>query len=173
MITLVLGGVRSGKSEFAEKLAAAGGKAVTYIATATASDDSMHERIALHRERRPENWANLEEPLRLAQTIESADRDDGCLLIDCLSIWMTNLLIAEDEARLELETEALIDRLQQLSGDAILVSSETSMGIVPMGELSRQYCDRIGLLHQQVAGIADRVVLVVAGLPQVLKGETL
>lgn len=173
MITLMLGGVRSGKSRLAEKLAADGGRAVIYIATATASDDSMAERIALHRGRRPANWSNIEEPLRLAQAIETADRAAGCLLIDCLSIWMTNLLIAEDEARLERETGALVDCLRQVSGDVILVSSETSMGIVPMGELSRQYCDRIGLLHQRLAEIADRVVLVVAGLPQTLKGDPL
>ena len=173
MITLVLGGVRSGKSALAERLAADGNRAVTYIATATASDDSMAERIALHQERRPGHWGNVEEPLQLAAAIGNADQNDGCLLIDCLSIWLTNLLIAEDEAQLERETEALLEGLQQVTGDLILVSSETSMGIVPLGELSRQYCDRIGLLHQQVAAVADRVILVVAGLPQVLKGESL
>ena len=173
MITLVLGGVRSGKSVLAEELAAASGKAVTYIATATASDDAMRERIAQHRERRPEDWGIHEEPLQLAQAIGSVDGDDACLLVDCLSIWMTNLLIAEDETQLDTEIEALIDSLSQLSGDAILVSSETSMGIVPMGELSRQNCDRNGLLHQRVAAIADRVIHLLAGLPKVLKGEPL
>ena len=173
MITLMLGGVRSGKSRLAENLAADGARAVTYIATATASDDSMAERIAQHRARRPESWANVEEPLHLARTVETADNANSCLLIDCLSIWMTNLLIAEDDEQLDTEIEALLGQLRQVVGDVILVSSETSMGIVPMGELSRQYCDRIGLLHQRVAEVADRVVLVVAGLPQVLKGDPL
>jgi adenosylcobinamide kinase/adenosylcobinamide-phosphate guanylyltransferase len=171
MITLILGGVRSGKSGLAENLAADSGRAVTYIATATASDESMAERITQHRERRPRGWSNVEEPLQLAQAIDDADREGGCLLVDCLSIWMTNLLIAEDDTRLDREVRALLERLQEIEGDLILVSSETSMGIVPMGDLSRQYCDRIGLLHQRVAEIAERVILAVAGLPHVLKGD--
>ena len=171
MMTLLLGGVRSGKSRLAETIAADSGRPVTYIATATASDDSMAERIAQHQQRRPHDWGNVEEPIQLAQALESIDRADGCVLVDCLSIWMINLLIAEDDAQLEREVDALIDALANVTGDVVLVSSETSMGIVPMGELSRQYCDRIGLLHQRVAAIADRVALVVAGLPQTLKGE--
>ena len=171
MMTLVLGGVRSGKSQFAENLAMASGRKVTYIATAMPVDDSMVTRIAQHRERRPAEWGVIEAPLRLARSIAGADAGDACLLIDCLSIWITNLLVAEDDAQLDDEIENLLNQLAQISGEVILVSSETSMGIVPLGELSRQYGDRIGLLHQRIAALSNRVILVVAGLPQVLKGE--
>ena len=170
MKTLVLGGVRSGKSQLAENMAAAGGLIVSYIATARVGDAEMRERIDLHRARRPSSWVSHEEPLQLAAALRQLARTDGCLLVDCLSLWVTNLLLAEDPACVEREIDALLEFLPDCPGELILVSTESNLGVVPMGELSRRYCDRIGLLHQQVAGLSDRVILTVAGLPHYLKG---
>lgn len=171
MKTLILGGVRSGKSRLAERLAFESGLPVTYIATATAGDDEMRARIAAHRARRPAIWSVVEEPRALAATLLSHAAPDRCLLVDCLTLWLTNLLTAEDPSALERERSALLDTLPRLSGQLILVSNETNMGVMPLGELTRRYCDEVGELHQDLARICERVVLTVAGLPHVLKGE--
>ena len=173
MNTLILGGVRSGKSRLAETLALQTGHRVTYIATASGDDEAMTARIALHRQRRPAQWGNVEEKIHLARAIESHADDDTCLLIDCLSLWLTNLLLLEDNALLVAETDALLARLANPRGEVIMVSSESNMGVIPMGELSRRYCDLIGSLHQQVASVSTRVILTVAGLAHTLKGEQL
>ena len=170
MKTLVLGGVRSGKSRYAETLAADGGLEVCYIATAEAGDDEMRQRIDVHRKRRPGDWLCAEEPLELARVVRQQARADRCLLVDCLSLWLTNLLLTEDSCRMEDEIEALLTVLPDCPGDVVFVSTESNLGVVPMGELSRRYCDRIGLLHQDIARLCERVTLVVAGLPQHLKG---
>lgn len=170
MKTLVLGGVRSGKSRFAEEMAAVGGAEVSYLATAQAGDAEMRARIDTHRARRPASWRNCEEPLKLAHALQQQAHDESCVLIDCLSLWLTNLLLTEDADYLEREIEAFLEFLPGCPGNLILVSTESNLGVVPMGELSRRYCDRIGLLHQQVAQLCDRVVLTVAGLPHYLKG---
>jgi len=169
--TLVLGGVKSGKSRLAEQLASSSELDVLYIATATADDDEMHERIKKHQQQRPEHWQTIEEPIHLAATLQQACKRDRCVLVDCLTLWLTNLLMAEDKALLEQEIAALNAIIPELSGHLILVSNETNMGIMPLGELSRQYCDKIGILHQQIAAEFDRVILTVAGLPHVLKGK--
>ena len=106
----------------------------------------------------------------LADALRTQAADDRCLLVDCLTLWLTNLLCHEDGARLAHERSALLTLLPNLPGRTILVSNETGMGIVPLGELSRRYCDEAGVLHQELAQISDRVTLVVAGLPHVLKG---
>ena len=173
MNTLILGGVRSGKSRLAETLALASKRSVTYIATASGDDASMTARIALHRERRPAQWGNVEEKINLAKVIEANSAVDTCLLIDCLSLWMTNLLMAEDDALLSAQTEAFLDSLESTNAEIIMVSSESGMGVIPMGELSRRYCDLIGGLHQQIAAASERVILTVAGIPHALKGEQL
>lgn len=172
MKTLILGGVRSGKSRLAERLAGESGLPVTYIATATATakDDAMQARIAAHRTRRPADWSVVEEPCALAATLQSHAAPDRCLLVDCLTLWLTNLLMAEDSSLLERERAALLDTLPALPGRVILVSNETNMGVMPLGELTRRYCDEAGLLHQALAQCCDRVILTVAGLPHVLKG---
>lgn len=169
--TLILGGVRSGKSRLAETMALQSGKTVTYIATATADDAEMAARIARHRKRRPADWGLVEEKIHLAGAVESHAAADTCLLVDCLSLWVTNLLMSEREALMTREIEFLIDTLRRCPGELVMVSSECNMGVIPMGELSRRYCDRIGVLHQQVAAVSQRVVLTVAGLPLYLKGE--
>ena len=170
MKSLLLGGIRSGKSRLAEVLAADSGLEVCYIATAEARDDEMRARIDTHQARRPSGWRNVEEPLALARVIRDQARPETCLLVDCLSLWLTNLLMTEDRCRLDDEIEALLTILPDCPGEIIFVSTESNLGVVPMGELSRRYCDQIGLLHQDIARLCDRVVLVVAGLPHYLKG---
>jgi adenosylcobinamide kinase/adenosylcobinamide-phosphate guanylyltransferase len=169
--TLILGGVRSGKSRLAERLATESGLPVTYIATATAGDAEMRVRIAAHRARRPQSWSLVEEPFKLAATLHAYAAPDRCVLVDCLTLWLTNLLTDEDEDLLERERAALLDILPALPGRVILVSNETNMGVTPMGDLSRRYCDEAGRLHQDLARSCDRVILTIAGLPHVLKGE--
>ncbi|MDP3846750.1 MAG: bifunctional adenosylcobinamide kinase/adenosylcobinamide-phosphate guanylyltransferase [Pseudomonas sp.] len=173
MRELILGGARSGKSRLAEKLAADSGLAVTYIATSQALDGEMSARIRQHRERRPAEWALIEEPIALARVLQQQASSERCLLVDCLTLWLTNLLMLEDDARLIAEREALLDCLSALPGRIILVSNETGLGVVPMGELTRRYVDEAGWLHQAIAERCQRVIFTVAGLPMVLKGEAL
>lgn len=172
MKTLILGGVRSGKSRYAEALATRSRFPVTYIATATAGDPEMAERIHGHRIRRPSCWKTVEEPIELAKVLERHAEENGCVIVDCLTLWMTNLLVSFNEATLVRERDALLALIDSLAGEIILVSNETNMGITPMSELSRRYCDEAGVLHQQVARACDSVVLIIAGLPQFLKGES-
>ncbi|WP_312521595.1 bifunctional adenosylcobinamide kinase/adenosylcobinamide-phosphate guanylyltransferase [Stutzerimonas nitrititolerans] len=169
MIELILGGARSGKSRLAERLAAESGLAVTYIATSQPLDGEMAERIAQHRQRRPEHWSLVEEPLQLARVLREQADAQRCLLVDCLTLWLTNLLMLDDPARLAAERDALLESLGQLPGRIILVSNETGLGVVPLGELTRRYVDEAGWLHQAVAARVQRVTFMVAGLPMVLK----
>lgn len=171
MKELILGGARSGKSALAERLAMESGLAVTYIATATAGDAEMAERIAHHRARRPAGWALTEEPVHLAAALRRVAAPERCLLVDCLTLWLSNLVAEED--LFQRERAALLEALPSLPGRLILVSNEVGMGIVPLGELSRRYCDEAGRLHQALASLCNRVILVAAGLPLVLKGNTL
>lgn len=173
MRELILGGARSGKSRLAEKLAADSGLAVTYIATSQALDGEMSSRIRLHRERRPAEWALIEEPIELARVLRESANAERCLLVDCLTLWLTNLLMLEDDARLVAEREALLECLGQLPGRIILVSNESGLGVVPMGELTRRYVDEAGWLHQAIAERCQRVVFTVAGLAMLLKGAPL
>ena len=173
MLQLILGGARSGKSRLAEKLAAESGCAVTYIATSQPLDGEMNERVRHHRERRPEHWALIEEPIELARVLRENARADTCLLVDCLTLWLTNLLMLEDQQRLNAERDALLECLADLPGEIVFVSNETGMGVVPLGELTRRYVDEAGWLHQALAERCQRVVLTVAGLPLTLKGTAL
>lgn len=171
MKELILGGVRSGKSRLAERHAVASGLAVTYVATATPADVEMQARIAEHRRRRPPTWVLVEEPLALARVLREQAAPDRCLLVDCLTLWLTNLLGAGDATVFTAERRALVELLPQLPGHIILVSNETGMGVVPLGALSRRFCDEAGWLHQDIAQLSDRVILTIAGLPQYLKGK--
>ncbi|AIR91729.1 bifunctional adenosylcobinamide kinase/adenosylcobinamide-phosphate guanylyltransferase [Pseudomonas cremoricolorata] len=173
MHSLILGGARSGKSRLAEQLAVASGLAVTYIATSQPLDGEMNQRVQLHRERRPSHWALIEEPVALARVLRAEASAERCLLVDCLTLWLTNLLMLEDDTRLAAERDALLDCLAELPGTVILVSNETGLGVVPMGELTRRYVDLAGWLHQAIAERCTRVVLSVAGLPLTLKGPAL
>lgn len=173
MIELILGGARSGKSRLAEGLARDSGLAVTYIATSQPLDGEMSERIAHHRARRPSGWGLVEEPVHLASTLREHAHAERCILVDCLTLWLTNLLMLDDPARLGEERDALLECLEDLPGRLLLVSNETGLGVVPMGELTRRYVDEAGWLHQALAERADRVIFTVAGLPMILKGDAL
>jgi adenosylcobinamide kinase/adenosylcobinamide-phosphate guanylyltransferase len=172
MKELILGGARSGKSALAQQRAQTSGLPVTYVATARALDGEMSERIARHRSNRPQTWDLLETPLALAATLKSSAAPHRCLLVDCLTLWLTNLL-AQGDARLEREKQALLRVLPVLPGHIILVSNEVGQGIVPDNALARRFRDEAGWLHQALAGVCDRVTLSVAGLPLELKDTKL
>ena len=169
MRELILGGVRSGKSRFAEQRAQASGLQVVYVATAQARDEEMRRRVAEHRARRPDSWLSVEAGQNLAAVLQREATAQRCVLVDCVTLWLTQLLCDADEQELRRESAALLEVLPRLPGQIILVSNETNMGIVPMGELSRRYCDEAGRLHQQIAALCERVILMVAGLPLVVK----
>jgi len=181
MTELILGGARSGKSLLAEQRATASGLRVIYLATAEARDDEMARRIAHHRARRPADWGCAEETLHLAAKLRELAAPDTCLLVDCLTLWLTNLLFAGQAAAqaeagaaidcplLAGEVTALIERLPQLPGQIILVSNEVGWGIVPMHPVSRLFADEQGRLNQRVAAACNSVTLVAAGLPILLK----
>lgn len=171
MRELILGGVRSGKSRLAEQHANDSGLDVVYVATAQVRDAEMQHRIEHHRARRPAHWQVVEAGQNLAGVLQQQAAANRCVLVDCLTLWLTQLLCDTDETVLRREVDALLAVLPKLPGQLILVSNETNMGIVPMGELSRRYCDEAGRLHQQVGSICERVILTVAGLPLIVKGS--
>ncbi|WP_336486278.1 bifunctional adenosylcobinamide kinase/adenosylcobinamide-phosphate guanylyltransferase [Methylobacterium nigriterrae] len=163
-MTLVLGGARSGKSAYAEALIEAHAAPWLYLATARAWDEEMRARIALHRERRPEGWVTRDVPVDLAAAL----RDwRGPVLVDCLTLWLTNLMLAETD--LPAAAEALAAACAAAPGPLVLVANEVGLGIVPENALARRFRDEAGRLHQRLAAQADRVVLTVAGLPLVVK----
>jgi adenosylcobinamide kinase/adenosylcobinamide-phosphate guanylyltransferase len=142
---------------------------VIYIATASGDDAEMRDRIRRHQADRPADWQLIEEPISLAAVLQEHAASTHCLLIDCLTLWLNNLLCLQDEKILQAELAYLQKILPDLPGRIIFVSNETGLGIIPMGELSRRYCDEAGLLHQRLAGVCDRVTFMLAGLPQQLK----
>ncbi|BCM20309.1 bifunctional adenosylcobinamide kinase/adenosylcobinamide-phosphate guanylyltransferase [Mesorhizobium sp. J8] len=165
-LTFVLGGARSGKSSYAEKLTTANPSPWTYIATAQAYDDEMRERIALHRSRRGEGWVTVDAPLDLVGAIESLPNHEP-VLIDCLTLWLTNHMLAEHDV--EAECQRLKDALSRPRGPWFVVSNEVGLGIVPDNALARRFRDAAGRLNQQVAATADSVLMMVAGLPLKVK----
>ena len=173
MKELILGGARSGKSAMAMQKAFASNKEVIFIATATAHDEEMAARIAHHQADRPSHWQLVEEAHALAASLQQHAARDRCLLVDCLTLWLSNLLDSDpvNEQGFRHEHDALLEILPTLPGHIILVSNEIGMGIVPMGQLSRRFCDEAGRLHQQLASLCDRVTLSIAGLPHILKDQ--
>jgi adenosylcobinamide kinase / adenosylcobinamide-phosphate guanylyltransferase len=172
-ITLVLGGVRSGKSRYAQALADRSDR-VTFVATAESRDDEeMRRKIERHRAERPSHWMTVEEPLDLAHILRSAGADCDVLLIDCLTLFASNLLEAngEDIALSQVHIDGLCAALQSASCAVILVSNEVGSGVVPAYALGRRFRDLVGEINQRVAAIADSVILMVAGLPLALKGS--
>ena len=167
-LVLVLGGARSGKSAHAEGLVERTGLARSYIATGRAWDDEMRLRVASHVARRGSSWRTVEEPLALVETLGRKCADDRAVLVDCLTLWVTNLMM--DERDVDRECDALIDALPGLRGTVVMVSNEVGLGIVPENAMARRFRDHAGRLHTLLAGIADEVVLVVAGLAMPLKG---
>ena len=169
MLQLVLGGARSGKSRYAEQCAQASGLPVCVVVTAQAGDAEMAARIAHHQSLRPPHWRVVESPFNLAATLHTQARDGQCLIVDCLTLWLTNLVCQTPE-QLEAERAALLGCLPALPGTTLLVSNEVGLGVVPLGELTRRFVDEAGWLNQGVAHACERVTLVAAGLTLVLKG---
>ncbi len=173
-VHLVLGGARSGKSAFAEKLAATSQLAVTYIATAQVYDDEFATRIAHHQARRPKDWQVIEAPFNLAATLETHATGTSCVIVDCLTLWLAQCICPDCElpetVSWENERAAFVNALPKLKGEVILVSNEVGMGIVPLGEINRQFQDEQGRLNQSIATLADKVSFIAAGLPIQLKG---
>ena len=169
-VTLVLGGVRSGKSRYAQAIAERSER-VAFIATAERRDDpEMHAKIERHRSDRPQSWTTIEEPIQIARTILEAGRDHDLLLIDCLTLFAANLLEANPEA-LQAQIEQLCEALRAAPCAIVLVSNEVGSGVVPAYELGRRFRDLVGEINQRVASIAGTVLLMVAGLPFPLKGS--
>ncbi len=163
-MTLVLGGARSGKSAYAERLIESCPGPWLYLATAEAWDDEMRARIALHRERRSGDWITRDVPMALPEAVAAAT---GPVLVDCLTLWLTNLMLAE--ADLAAASAALVQACAAAPGPLVLVGNEVGLGIVPENALARRFRDEAGRLHQRLAASADRVVLMVAGLPLTVK----
>lgn len=170
MIHFVLGGARSGKSQFAEKQAIASEKQLIYIATSEARDDAMARRIKKHQQSRSKDaWETCEEPIHLADIIEKYNDERYCILVDCLTLWLSNCLFDEDKALWQKQKQLLLSCLPNIKAQLLVVSNETGLGVVPMGQITRDFVDEAGLLHQDIAQLANQVTFVVAGLPQVLK----
>ena len=170
---LVLGGARSGKSHYAEQLALASHKEVIYIATGSAGDDEMQARIEKHQAARPKYWQTIEEPVLLADVIERYANTHHCLLVDCLTLWLSNILFDsqgnyQEDVFLQ-QKQALLNELPHIHADIILVSNEVGSGIIPIDSMSRRFVDEAGRLHQQLAKLCSHVTLVTAGLAQQLK----
>lgn len=166
---LILGGARSGKSHFAEQLAKNSGTDVIYIATAKVMDDEIAQRVKRHKQDRPSHWKTVEEPLMLADSLQQYSSPKHTIVVDCLTMWLMNLLSNNNEKQLQSEQEKLLEIITKLEGHIILVSNEVGMGIIPMGELTRKYVDEAGRLHQALAQEVDQVTLMVAGLPLKIK----
>lgn len=166
---LVLGGARSGKSRFAQGRAEALTGELVYLATAQAFDNEMRERIASHRADRGARWSTVEAPLELAETITACSTPETVVLVDCLTLWASNLLLAEQDPAAA--TEGLVRAILAAGGPVILVANEVGLGIVPDNALARRFRDVAGRINQEVAAAADEVVMMVAGLPLVLKSK--
>lgn len=169
-VVLVLGGVRSGKSRFAQQLAASGER-VAFIATAEGRDEEMAGRIARHREDRPAQWTTIEAPISIAEAILNCDGKFDTILVDCLTLWASNLMEHEgqDSRRILDHADRLVEALRRVKASVVLVSNQVGDGIVPQNEMARSYRDLLGAINQRVAAAADKVVLMVAGCPLVIK----
>ena len=173
MLELYIGGARSGKSRLAEQRLKAGADDVQriYLATARAGDEEMAARIAHHQyQRRNDGWQTVEAPEELSAAIRRHAKPNTAILVDCLTLWLSNWLMKDDLESWQSAREGFYQALRRAEGHIVLVSNEVGQGIVPMGNLSRQFVDESGRLHQDLAAMADRVVLVTVGLEQVLKG---
>lgn len=167
-VTLVLGGARSGKSAFAEKLVEAASPERLYLATGQAWDGEMEERITAHQQRRGEGWQTIEAPLGLADALVANTIADRPVLVDCLTLWVTNLMLGEED--LGAAFDGLCSALPELQAPVVFVSNEVGLGIVPDNAMARAFRDHAGRLHQKIAGLADEVYFVAAGLPLKMKG---
>lgn len=167
-VTLVLGGARSGKSTFAEGIVEAMSQTRIYVATAQARDDEMRARILSHQDRRGAGWETIEAPLDVSQALQDHAPAGHPMLVDCLTLWVTNLML--DAHDIDRAFGELVATLPTLKGPVVLVSNEVGLGIVPDNAMARAFRDHAGRLHQHIAGLADEVYFVTAGLPLKMKG---
>jgi adenosylcobinamide kinase / adenosylcobinamide-phosphate guanylyltransferase len=172
-IILVTGGARSGKSKYAEHRTRELGERRLYLATAEANDEEMARRIAEHQKRRGPDWATLEEPVELSSALLAERGRTDCALVDCLTIWLSNLLLHRDANFAEDRVEELVETLPHLDFHLVLVTNEVGLGIVPDNPLARQFRDLTGWANQQIATVATEVILMVAGIPMVAKKPTI
>lgn len=174
---LIFGGARSGKSRLAEHLTGLHGDTIAYLATADKRfhDAEMTARVAHHRQQRPGHWQTIEEPLQLGAVLRQQAAAYDALLVDCLTLWLTNCLLVDEQTPgvWPQQKQDFLDALASVQTPVILVSNEVGMGIVPLGELNRRFVDEAGFLNQACARVCDRVVLTAAGCPLVLKGQPL
>ena len=168
-ITLVIGGARSGKSQYAEELAAKNKLPVSYVATATSLDGEMEARIAHHQVRRPSNWLLYECPIELAELLKTEAQKEQTILVDCLTLWLNNQLHEYPQQNFSLLFSELIDSIENSKAQIIFVANEVGLGIIPLGEITRQFVDEAGRLNQQLAQAANQVIFMVAGLSLILK----
>ena len=166
--TLILGGARSGKSRYALELGEACSEDRVFVATAQGFDEGMRERIARHRSDRDVSWRTVEETVEIWDVIESGCRVGRVIVLDCLTLWLNNLMLEGRDV--EADLERLVSCLEGVTGDVILVSNEIGLGLVPDTELGREFRDLHGRMNQRVAAVCDRVLFMVAGLPVVVKG---
>jgi adenosylcobinamide kinase/adenosylcobinamide-phosphate guanylyltransferase len=166
-VTLVLGGARSGKSSFAEQITVAHPRGCVYVATAEIGDEEMAERVRKHQARREAHWRTIEAPLELAPAIVAQTEQGAAVLVDCLTLWLSNLMAASRDP--DTETEALVRALGQAGGPVVFVSNEVGLGIVPDNALARAFRDHAGRINQRIAAVANNVFFVAAGLPLRLK----
>ena len=169
-ITLILGGARSGKSVFGEKLALNKDSKPIYIFTAQSFDKEMDQRIRIHKDRRKkQSWQDVEATINLPAAISELGKKEKVILVDCLSLWLTNLIL--NERNIDRDIAEFLNALEKSPGDVILVSSEVGLGIVPDNEMSRVFRDHLGSLYQKVAAISETVIMMVAGIPMIVKGQ--
>jgi adenosylcobinamide kinase / adenosylcobinamide-phosphate guanylyltransferase len=171
-IILVTGGARSGKSKYAEqRIVELGGRRL-YVATAEAKDEEMGQRIAEHQKRRGNRWTTIEEPIELTGALLARCGQTDCALVDCLTLWLSNLLICRDGKYVEEKVDQLLETLPRLDFHVVFVTNEVGWGIVPDNPLARQFRDLVGWVNQRIAAAANEVVLTVAGIPMLVKKET-
>jgi adenosylcobinamide kinase/adenosylcobinamide-phosphate guanylyltransferase len=168
-ITIIIGGARSGKSKYAEELAAKNNLPVSYVATATALDSEMEARIQHHQARRPSDWILHECSLDLAKLLKTETQKEQTILVDCLTLWLNNQLHESPQQNFSLLFSELINSLNNAKAQVIFVANEVGLGIIPLGEITRQFVDEAGRLNQQLAQVANQVIFMVAGLPLALK----
>lgn len=171
MIELVIGGAKSGKSDYAQQQAECSShdKTLLYLATATAEDNEMQRRINAHKKRRGSRWHLIEEPLDLAATLQQHNQKDKVVLLDCLTLWVTNGLLLSSEEKWQQLQEQFLQQLSQQESDLLIVTNEVGLGVIPVDALSRRFVDCAGVLHQRVARVADKVTVITAGIPQKIK----
>jgi adenosylcobinamide kinase/adenosylcobinamide-phosphate guanylyltransferase len=170
-VVLITGGARSGKSRYAEERAREAGARRLYLATAEAKDEEMARRIAAHRERRGKEWVTDEEPIELSKELLRYRGEVDCALVDCLTLWLSNLLLRHDEEAATRKVDELVDSLTLLDFSVFFVTNEVGSSIVPDNALARSFRDLVGWTNQRVAQVADEVILMVAGLPVFVKKD--